>query len=85
MNYRNFLIMTRDVPVSGHLEFEPAFMWVNSDRLPQRLCSIGEEWGPVIRVPAALKRKNGKSVPVISFSRDAFRHRDHITDMKNRL
>ena len=81
MNYCEYMESISGVPVSGMLQYEPAFIWVNSYRLPVRLCSLGNEKMPVVKVPSAIDRGRGHIVPVISFSRETFKEKAFITDI----
>ena len=81
MNYCEYMESISGVPVSGMLQYEPAFIWVNSYRLPVRLCSLGNEKMPVVKVPSAIDSGRGHIVPVISFSRETFKEKAFITDI----
>ena len=81
MVYSEYKDSVSRIPVSERLEYEPAYIWVNSNRMPVRLRSLGNENMSIIKVPSAIDKGRGQKVPVIAFSRDVFKGKDSITDI----
>ncbi len=81
MNYPEYAGIIRDVPVSGSLKFDKAYLWPGEGRVPLKLTSLGDEESPVVRVPAWVTKWNGLRVPVVAISAGAFRGNGHVTDV----
>ena len=86
MKFTDYMDSVKDVPVSDKLEYTIAVMWLHPGRLPLGVVTLGAETMPVIKIPARALNTFGYEgekhiVPVISFSKKAFRGRTHITDI----
>lgn len=84
MTFGEYITTIIDVPMSDKLEYYPAVLWLNRGRLPLSLVSVGDETMPVIKIPARAANLYGNEkiiVPVIAISSNAFRGRQHITDV----
>ena len=84
MNYREYVLKIKDVPVSEKLEYELAVFWLNPGHLPLGLVSLGGEQSKVIKVPAEAVNSHGgydSVVPVIRIARGAFAGNEWVTDI----
>lgn len=82
MNFNEFSDRMNTVPFPAAPEYSPAFMWLNLERLPLALISLGKDPEGAIRIPdRAINPFGDHTVPVIAFGRDVFRGQKKITDI----
>ena len=81
MNYREYAESVRDVEVPQCLEFRMAVMWLHPEILPLGLVSLGDTEQKIIKVPAMVRNRYDRMVPVIAIARDAFAGNTNVTDI----
>ncbi len=63
------------------MEYKPAYFWLHPWQYPRILISLGDNTGPVIRVPAKVETDHGYRTPVTVIGGNAFRGNESVTDI----
>ena len=86
MNAQAYMDSVREIPVSEKLQYQLAYGWLNPNRLPLALVSLGDEEMPIIKVPAYTENnlfdlRLRYQVPVITIGGRVFRGNENVTDI----
>ena len=81
MIFSEYINSIKDVPVSEHLKFAQAILWLDPSHLPLGAVTLENETMPVIKIPERAVNRFGNSVPVITITPELFKDREHVTDI----
>ena len=80
MNYESYLESIKDIPVSDKLIFKPAWLMI-AGHIPMSLSGLGNETGPIIKIPSSAIYRHTAEMPVVVFNRNIFKNNENITDI----
>ncbi len=68
-------------PPTPGMDYHFAIIWLNPERLPQALISLGGVDDSVIKIPEFYRHISQREVPIISFAKVVFAGNEKITDI----